>query len=208
MPKLSIVTTVYDRVHYLRNCIDSVKELNFKDYEHIIVSDCPPSGVVQEIESLILKQEGRNIKYFNLDRRYNNYGLTPAIYGAQKSLGEYTAFLSDDNGYLSHHFDALILAMDADPTLSFVYSACKHWKFGILAYPCPERGKIDLGQPLFRQELIKRNCALNALPFKFHYSWDWNFIKYFMSLGNWQFFNDPSFIFKLEAFPQYAPKIS
>ena len=38
-PTVSILTTVYNRANFLGECIESVQQSKFKDYEHIIVDD-------------------------------------------------------------------------------------------------------------------------------------------------------------------------
>ena len=101
--RVSIITTVYDRTECLRQCIGSVQRLTFRDYEHLIVSDCPPSEDVQRIRTMVAAARDERIGYFNLARRHNNWGIAPAAAGLRCTRGEYVCFLSDDNGYMPDH---------------------------------------------------------------------------------------------------------
>ena len=49
-PRVSVVTTVYDRVWCLDRCLRSMKHLTFRDFEHIVVSDHPPDHLLAQIE--------------------------------------------------------------------------------------------------------------------------------------------------------------
>jgi len=204
MPELSIITTVYDRVDCLRQAIWSVQNLNFKDYEHIIVSDCPPSEVVAKIQQVIKEADDNRIQYYNLGSRSNNWGIAPAEYGLSKSVGKYLSFLSDDNVYLPEHFDRLISELNSDVGLSFVYTSCWYADKGLFNWPYPEDCKIDLGQPVFRRSIF--STLLNdRLPFNV-YGWDWKLIHAFATVGRWKFFDHPTFVFRALDYPHYLPK--
>ena len=201
MPKLSIITTVYDRVDDLQNAIWSVQNLEFGDYEHIIVSDCPPLDTVCEIQEMVRRAQDGRIQYFNLPARYNNWGIAPAEYGVQQATGTYLAFLSDDNVYLPTHFNSLLDMLDGDDGLSFVYSACWYADRGLFDCPYPEDCKIDLGQPVFRRQVFK-TLFNDTLPFDMM-GWDWRLIAAFMTAGGWRFSPEPTFVFRAKMYPQY-----
>ena len=80
-PAVSIISTVYDRVHCLQDCVKSVKQLNFRDYEHIIVADCPPKKAIRAIQQIIEQEDNGRIQLVNLHKRYNNWGIAPASAG-------------------------------------------------------------------------------------------------------------------------------
>ncbi len=84
MPKVSIITTVFDRVDCLARCLRSVQRLAYQDIEQIVVSDNPPAGTVSEIAKLSA-QYGR--QHINLPNRTNNWGITPAAVGLRNLRG-------------------------------------------------------------------------------------------------------------------------
>ena len=199
-PRLSIVTTVYDRLDCLRRCIASVQRLRFTDFEHLIVADYPPADVMRRIRSIATAADDRRIGLFNLTRRFNNWGIAPAAAGLRRARGEYVAFLSDDNGYTPNHFDPLVRTLDRDTALGFVYSSCRYDGRLVLNHPVPRPGRIDLGQPLFRRELFELYFG-DDLPFNMM-AWDWQLIDALMRHGvRWRHVDRQSFIFRLAKYP-------
>lgn len=195
-PKVSIVTTVYDRVDCLAECIRSVKQLRYRSFEHIIVSDHPPEQIVDSI--LGLAQSESIGTYANLNARFNNWGIAPASVGLHFARGRYVCFLSDDNGYTPDHLDPLVAALDQDSNIGFAYSSCQYAGPRLLRSATPRPGGIDLGQPLFRRELFDRFLA-RTLPFNMM-AWDWHMIETFMRNGvKWRHIDSASFLFRLAA---------
>jgi GT2 family glycosyltransferase len=202
-PRVSIVTTVYDRVACLADCIRSVRRLRFQDYEHIMVSDCPPAAIVDEIGALVRSFADERLSYVNLDERHNNWGIAPAAVGLRRTRGDYVCFLSDDNGYTPDHVGTLVAALDRDPTLGFVYSSCRYAGRLVLRHPVPAPARIDLGQPMFRRELFRTHLG-DDLPFQMM-AWDWALIDTLVRRGvAWKHVDVPSFIFRLAHYPHLA----
>jgi hypothetical protein len=200
-PRISIVTTVYDRPDCLRRCIASVRRLAFADFEHLIVADHPPPDVMERIRKIVSCAGDARIGLFNLKRRFNNWGIAPAAAGLRRARGEYVAFLSDDNGYTSDHFDLLVRMLDRDGALGFVYSSCRYDGRLVLNHPVPRPARIDLGQPLFRRELFELYFG-DDLPFDIM-AWDWHLIDALMRHGvRWRHVDRQSFIFRLAKYPQ------
>lgn len=204
-PLLSIVTTVYDRADDLETCIKSVRNLNFQDYEHIIVADHPPQAIFSRLTEIVETAGDSRIFLHNLPSRTNDLGISPAELGLKRSTGKYTAFLDDDNGYLPNHFDALIECLETNPNIGFAYSTCLWNNQLILNYPTPSLGKIDLGQVLFRRETFW-DCINDELNYS-GYNWDWHLISDFISNGvTYTHIDQETFIFRLKEYPQFAPQ--
>lgn len=200
-PRLSIVTSVYERTECLARCIASVQRLAFRDYEHLIVADHPPAETMDRIRSIVSRAGDLRIGLYNLKRRHNNWGIAPAAAGLRRARGEFVSFLSDDNGYLPDHVEPLIRTLDRDPALGFVYSSCQYDGRLVLAHPVPRPGRIDLGQPMFRRELFELHFA-DDLPFDMM-AWDWHLVDALMRRGvRWRHVDRKSFIFRLAKYPQ------
>jgi hypothetical protein len=204
-PRVSIVTTVYDRVECLKECIRSVQGLRYQGYEHIIVSDCPPRTVVNDIAALLQSLGDTRISYLNLWTRHNNWGIAPAAAGLRQSRGEYVCFLSDDNGYTPEHVGTLVQTLDRERALGFAYSSCRYAGRFMLRHPVPAPARIDLGQPLFRRDVFRLHFE-DDLPFQMM-AWDWALIDTLVRLGvRWRHVDVPSFIFRLRQYPHLASK--
>ena len=198
LPVLSIVTTVFDRVECLRNCIRSVKDLRYRNYEHIIVADAPGEGVASRLEQLVAQEDDGQMIFVNLTERHNDWGITPASVGLHLARGKYICFLSDDNGYVPDHFDYLIPALEKTHDLGFVYSSCVYAGRRILNHPRPAPGRIDLGQPVFRKTLFDEYLQ-GKLPFNMS-AWDWHMIEAFLRRGvKYQHVDRATFLFRLAA---------
>jgi hypothetical protein len=205
-PLVSIITTVYDRVECLERCLRTVRALHFQDYEQIVVADCPPTEVLEELLAISKEhgQEHGKLLFANLDRRFNDWGIGPASAGLNLARGKYVCFLSDDNGYTPDHAGPLIEALNKDHNLGFVYSSCLYDGRMTLQYSPPRFGRIDLGQPLFRRELF--DVYMNGtLPFT-EAAWDWRMIQTLVRKGvRWRHINRPTFIFRLDKYPHLIP---
>ena len=200
-PRLSIVTTVYDRTECLRQCIASVQRLAFRDYEHLIVADHPPPEVLARIRAIVTQAGDARIGLYDLKQRHNNWGIAPAAAGLRLARGEYLSFLSDDNGYTPDHVDTLMRVLDREPMLGFAYSSCQYDGRLVLSHPVPRPGRIDLGQPMFRRELFELHLD-DDLPFDMM-AWDWHLVDALMRHGvRWRHVDRQSFIFRLAKYPR------
>lgn len=204
-PRVSIVTTVYDRAECLRECIRSVKRLEFGDFEHIIVADAPPREDLVRLREVVSQEADARARFFCLAQRHNNWGIAPAAFGLRQAIGDFVCFLSDDNGYTPDHVGNLVQALDSDPRLGFAYSSCRYDGRLVLRHPVPMPARIDLGQPMIRRELFK--LYLNdGLPFDM-LAWDWYLVDALLKRGvAWRHVDYPSFIFRLSRYPELAPK--
>ncbi|OLE54220.1 MAG: hypothetical protein AUG51_09300 [Acidobacteria bacterium 13_1_20CM_3_53_8] len=204
LPLLSIITTVYDRVKCLEHCLRSVNTLHFQDYEQIVVADCPPAPVLDELMAVVEENDHGKLLFAKLERRFNDWGISPATVGLNLARGKYICFLSDDNGYMPDHLEPLIEVLEKDRNIGFAYSSCLYDGRLTLNYSPPRFGRIDLGQPLFRKELFDLYLD-GVLPFT-EAAWDWRMIQTIMRGGvRWRHINRPTFIFRLEKYPHLIP---
>ena len=204
VPTVTIVTTVYDRVNCLVDCIRSVNQLSYRDIEHVVVSDHPPGPVVDRILALIQAESTFPVTYANLNARFNNWGIAPASVGLHLARGKYVCFFSDDNGYIPGHFEPLVTALEEDSEIGFAYSSCVYAGRLVLRNAPPVPAGIDLGQPLFRRELFDRYLG-GTLPFDM-LAWDWHMIEAFMRQGvKWRHIDRASFLFRLAACRKRVP---
>lgn len=204
-PRVSVVTTVYDRVACLTRCLRSVGRSELTDLEQVVVSDAPPTNVLIELEQVI-DAAAHHVRHLDLPRRTNDWGASPAYAGLLAARGEYVCFLSDDNAYLPTHFGPLVAALDADPALGFAYSSCLYKGTDVLNYPVKACGSLDLGQPLFRRSVL---LAHHPHGFDFNtYAWDWLMISRLLNAGvRWQHVDQNTFIFRLEAYPKLLKEL-
>lgn len=205
-PAVSIITTVYDRAECLERCLRSTAALEFQDYEQIVVADSPPPETLERLREIVERHDrGRGrLLLASLERRHNNWGISPAAVGLHLARGRYVCFLSDDNGYTPDHLGPLVAALEDDPWLGFAYSSCLYDGRRVLESDTPDFAFIDLGQPVFRRELFDVHFG-GALPFK-EAAWDWHMIEHLVLAGvRWRHLNRHTFIFRLAKYPHLIP---
>lgn len=206
-PRVSIITTVYDRVACLARCVRATQLSLCVDHEHLIVSDAPGATTETAIAALVASLGDPRLRYLPRIARANDWGMTPAHDGLRAAVGDYVCFLSDDNAYLPEHFAPLVAALDADPRLGFAYSSCLYAGRMELRVAPPAPSRIDLGQPLFR-----RSHILGAFPagFPFHeFAWDWRVIKTLIDRGSrWRHVDAATFVFRLAAYQRYVEALA
>ena len=92
-PKVSIITPVYNSSKFLKECIDSVLNQDFTDWEWLIVDDCSTDDSIE-----IIKKYSRIDSRINLISSGKNIGSGPSRNLAiKKSKGRYLAFLDSDD---------------------------------------------------------------------------------------------------------------
>lgn len=116
MIKLSIILPVYNVQSYLRQCIDSILEQPFSNFELIIVNDgsTDDSGRLCEEYS----QQDDRIKVFHKE----NGGLSSARnYGISKHKGKYLSFIDSDDYLVGDYYSKAIDLLDSNISLDMVW---------------------------------------------------------------------------------------
>ena len=116
-PKVSILTTVFNREAYLGACIESVQLSGFRDYEHIIVDDRSSDNSVEIANS-----------YASGDPRIK-------VFVNETNLGDYP----NRNQAASHAIGKYLKYVDADD-LIYPWGICiNYWTH---SWEIPERGML------------------------------------------------------------------
>ena len=97
IPAISVIAPMYNVEKYLAECLESVLNQTFKDFEFIITDDCSTDRSVEIVESYIPKFNGR----LHLIKRKKNSGgaVVPRNTGLSLSRGKYIAFIDTDDMY-------------------------------------------------------------------------------------------------------------
>lgn len=113
MPKLSIITSVYNTERYLKESLDSVFDQPYKDFELIIVND----GSTDKTSEIISQYTQPNIMV--IENQYNEgvpFSRNRALLAA---TGEYIAIHDADDVTLSHRFAAQVELLDQKKNITF-----------------------------------------------------------------------------------------
>lgn len=107
MPKLSIIVPIYNVEEYLENCINSILNQTFKDFELILVNDGSPDNSLEIC--YIYKEKDNRIKVIDKE----NGGVSSARNaGIDIALGDYIAFVDPDDDIEYNMYEELIKTIE------------------------------------------------------------------------------------------------
>lgn len=118
-PKISVIVTNFNYGRYLFECVDSIRNQTFKDFELIIVDDASTDGS----QGLVGHLADKAVTF-----KKNQGTRVASNTGVQVASGTYCVFVNADDR-LDPEFLSLSLAtLESDQTLSLTYT--DFWHFG------------------------------------------------------------------------------
>ena len=121
-PLITIITVVLNGDKYLQECLDSLHNQNYKNYEHIIID-----GGSSDKTLKILEKNNDKIDFWISERDRGIYDAFNK--GMSLARGEYIGFLNSDDIYYSNKtLDYVIEAFDQNKQIDFIFGPVKkHW---------------------------------------------------------------------------------
>lgn len=110
-PKVSILTTVYNREKYIAACIESVSASTFQDWEMIIVDDQSQDASVEIARSYEAKDS--RIKVYVNEKNLGDYPNRNQA--ASYAKGKYIKYLDADDLIYSHGLEIMVKTMEQFP---------------------------------------------------------------------------------------------
>ena len=110
-PKVSILTTVYNREKYIAACIDSVLASSYQDWELIIVDDVSSDTSVAIARAY--EQKDARIKVYVNDKNLGDYPNRNKA--ASYAKGKYLKYLDADDIIYPHGLEIMVLTMEQFP---------------------------------------------------------------------------------------------
>ena len=113
-PTVSVLVTLFNRERYLAECLQSILDCTFEDFEVIIVDDCSSDGSYQ-----IAKRFSEQDKRFRVYTNQVNLG----DYGNRKkaaslSLGKFIKYVDSDDVIYPHSLGVMVDAMQRKPRIA------------------------------------------------------------------------------------------
>ena len=125
-PKVSIVTSTYNRSALLRRAIESVRaQRGFADWEMCIVGDCTPD----DSEAVVASFGDPRLRFFNLPVKSPPiaHGALAKNHGAfQMARAPYIAYLDDDDEYHPDFLRVMMGAAARHPECPLVYCRARY----------------------------------------------------------------------------------
>ena len=114
--KVTVFTTVYNGLPYLREAIESTLNQTYTDFEYLIIDDCSTDKSVKLIESY----NDPRIKFIKNDK---NLGVAKTINKVLSLIdSKYAIRLDQDDVSLPHRFDQQISYLEENPNIDIVCS--------------------------------------------------------------------------------------
>ena len=121
MDKLSIVIPVYNTEKYLDDCLKSILNQTYTDFEFIILNDSPENT---ELEKLILSYKDKRIRYVKNDK---NIGISRSRNKLiELARGKYIAIFDHDDISHKTRLEKQVKFLDENPYVGVV-GAWAHW---------------------------------------------------------------------------------
>ena len=114
-PKVSVIITTYNRAELLPRAVNSVLTQTFDDYEIIIVDDCSTDHT-QEVIQRMNDPRVRSFKH-----EVNRGAAAARNTGISNAIGEYIAFLDDDDECTPNRLADQTAILDSRPDVGIVY---------------------------------------------------------------------------------------
>ena len=92
LPSISVLVPVYNVENYLRQCLDSLQNQTFKDFEIICIND----GSTDASREIIQEYINKDSRFSVIDKNNSGYG-TSMNRGLKKAQGKYIAILESDD---------------------------------------------------------------------------------------------------------------
>ena len=159
-PRVSIVTSTYNRSALLRRAIDSVRaQRGIDDWEMCIVGDCTPDDSADVVASY----GDDRLRFHNLPEKSppRAHGALAKNWGVfHMARAPWIAYLDDDDEYDPDFLRTMFAAVDAHPDMPVFYCRCR--------YVDKATGKRIFGNPFqgwlhrWDREKLKRSNFINT----------------------------------------------
>ena len=91
MPKVTVIMPLYNAKKYVREAMDCILNQTFKDFEFLIIDDCPTDGTLDIVNQI---QDNR----IRIIHNGKNQGIAYSRNrGLAEAKGEYIALMDDDD---------------------------------------------------------------------------------------------------------------
>ncbi|MDD5617768.1 MAG: glycosyltransferase [Candidatus Omnitrophica bacterium] len=153
-PKVSVIIPTHNHVHFLPECLASVKSQTYQDYEVIVINN----GSTDSTEELIQNLKWDKLRYYYQNDTGSVAG--PRNTGIKMSLGEYIAFLDSDDVWYEQKLEKVMQVFQKHPETDIVshdlWEVENKQKVRILT------GKQDRPD-MFEQFLLCGNCVCDVV---------------------------------------------
>lgn len=166
MPKISVLTTVYNGSKYLHETVESVLSQTFEDFEYIIVDDGSTDGTLGYLKSL----NDPRIRVISLPRSGRGTALNK---GLMACTSDFIAIIDADDVNSPIRLEVQMRYMDRHPEMTVLSCVCRPDKEGLdlqISKLCACSDVLHIGHSSFMKRtpishsgvLMRRDPVLNV----------------------------------------------
>ncbi len=111
---VSVIIPVYNRAKYIEDCLNSVLNQTYKDYEIIVVDD----GSTDNLKQVLLPY----LSKINYIHKENGGAASARNVGIRNAKGEYIAWLDSDDRWFDFKLELQMMLLEKIPELGFICS--------------------------------------------------------------------------------------
>lgn len=119
-PKVSVLTTAYNREKYIAEAIESVLASTFADFELIVVDDASADRTVEIAKNYEAQDE--RVKVYVNEKNLGDYPNRNKA--ASYATGKYIKYLDSDDIIYPHGLEVMVMSMEQFPEAGYGLSAC------------------------------------------------------------------------------------
>lgn len=188
MPKISCIMTVYNTAKYLEECIDSILNQTYNDFEFIISDD----GSTDWSKDIIKKYSEKDSRIIFIDNFKNRWIVDNLNDCLIKASWEYIAIMESDDISMPERFEIQIKFLNENENINLVWTWAniinENWDF---LYKWESSTNLDyINKNIFKSIqfitpwiLFKKNIINKIWYFKNWNVWDYDF--YLETILNW-----------------------
>ena len=114
-PEISIILCTFNRATYLQNCIDTVINQTYDNWELLVVDDGSEDHTFEIVNPYL--QKFKNVRYL---KHYNRKLAYAKNVGIQASFGKYITFIDSDDTYAANHIESRINYLKSHPEIDLL----------------------------------------------------------------------------------------
>lgn len=205
-PLVSVVTPTWQRPDLLAETIEHVREQDYPNVEHVVVSDGQDPGFFGADIARYIGPHHPPMRFVDLGRNWSglapeSFGIAPLMVGYLMARGEYVMpWCDDERALIPDHLSALVNLLE-ETGADVVYPRVRIWRSG--NPDGPETAIIGTDPPHYGQITHYLFRASNLHRFGFP-RWgthpvDWSLISDWMSAGaRWAMLDQVTFSHRLD----------
>lgn len=120
IPEISVILATYNRAEYLTECLQSVLNQTYQDWEFIVVDDGSQDNTFEIINPYLEKFS--KIRYL---KHKNRGAALSRNTGIKASFGNYITFIDSDDKYLSNHLQSKLDFFKKHPEIELIAGGFK-----------------------------------------------------------------------------------